>query len=199
VPDTKGSARDTAFEFNIVLYLTSNHYVYGNGLYQNYRYETLYTPITDVQITGSSCENGVDPPDVSSVVFQKTTGSGITGAIAMATVYLKHGQSITISNLPEGYYYQITEAQSARFENPDIVVTDSAGTTPAYTVNEWQVSQSQVTSDATYVDYRNKIRIIPPTGIVVDYLPFVMMIAFAVCSGILLTIHRCKHGSARGR
>jgi hypothetical protein len=104
--------------------------------------------------------------------------------------------------LPVGFCYRITEEGADGFDDPEITVTDSTDTTPSYTASGLQVSQSQVTADATSVHYQNiktSVEIVPATGIRTDVLPYAIMIAFSACFGILLTIHRRKHGSARGR
>jgi hypothetical protein len=200
VDSIRTADRNTEFTFVVQLYTVSSHYSIPSS--SATRYETLYTPITDVQVTGSSTQSGVDPPDVSSVSFQTTTESGMTGSIATATITLKHGQSITLSNLPVGFCYRITEEGADGFDDPEITVTDSTDTTPTYTASGLQVSQSQVTADSTSVHYQNiktSVEIVPATGIRTDVLPYAIMIAFSACFGILLTIHRRKHGSARGR
>jgi hypothetical protein len=57
--------------------------------------------------------------------------------------------------------------------------------------------------DAT--EAKNAIRfinistLIVPTGIRVDILPYAMMIAFAACAGMLLTIYKRKHRMVRRR
>lgn len=84
VTGTRGD-RNRAFTFHILL--TDEE---GNVLAGSYPY------------TGSSIENGIDAPKNGNFILSEGTGM----------VALKHGQRITISGLPAGTHYRVTEAEA---------------------------------------------------------------------------------------
>ncbi|MDO4288152.1 MAG: DUF5979 domain-containing protein [Eubacterium sp.] len=117
-----------------------------------------------------------------SVATTPSTES-LTAAIGVGDsfdFYLKDGESITISNLPVGTQYEITE-DLENIQNAGSYVTTLDNTTLAptditYTANTKTASGAldDVTNSITYINALNNIT---PTGLFIDNLPYLLLAA----------------------
>lgn len=94
---------------------------------------------------------------------------------------LKHGESITVSNLPVGATYTVTEGDTDYKETYEV---DSAKAT------EGRVASGEVGKDGSAVAYTNEKGFAPQTGITMNALPFVGIAVVAVAGGAALVISR---------
>ena len=120
-----------------------------------------------------------------------------------ATFYLKSGESVSVTGLPKGAAYQVTEGTK--------VVTDTNGTqsvaddaadngyTETYKQNDatdyttGTVATGTVQDTTTTVDYKNDKGFATNTGITMNTLPFVVVATVAVAGGAALVISRRRH------
>lgn len=109
---------------------------------------------------------------------------------AMVTVKLIHGQDVTFNNIPAGVTYTVTEqakheAADPNGSNPETGYTvtyadeKSAGTITADTVDTVKV----VNTKGTTVN----------TGVVLDSLPYILLIAVAVVAVVLFTARKRRN------
>ena len=120
-----------------------------------------------------------------------------------ATFYLKSGESVSVTGLPKGADYQVTEGTK--------VVTDSNGTqsvaddaedngyTETYKLNDatdytaGTVATGKVQDATTTVAYKNDKGFATNTGITMNTLPFVAVATVAVAGVAALVISRRRH------
>lgn len=97
---------------------------------------------------------------------------------------LKHGGMITISNLPQGIYYieeETTENYKARITVVDGVVADEDNSAKA-TVT--------LGAEAKTVAYTNECDLKPDLGILLDTLPYIVILAVVAGGGVLLMLRK---------
>ena len=92
-----------------------------------------------------------------------------------ATFYLKHGETLTIANLPYGVTYTVTEADytSEGYDEEDIVYSDDAN--------------KKIDSATDTVTITNTKGTTVDTGVVLDSLPYILLIAVAVVGVVAFT------------
>ena len=92
-----------------------------------------------------------------------------------ATFYLKHGETLTIANLPYGVTYTVTEADytSEGYDEENIVYSDDAN--------------KKIDSATDTVTITNTKGTTVDTGVVLDSLPYVLLIAVAVVGVVAFT------------
>ncbi len=92
-----------------------------------------------------------------------------------ATFYLKHGETLTIANLPYGVTYTVTEADytSEGYDEEDIVYSDDAN--------------KKIDSATDTVTITNNKGTTVDTGVVLDSLPYILLIAVAVVGVVAFT------------
>lgn len=112
---------------------------------------------------GSKLGNGTDPLATTTISVGPP-----------AIFYLKHGETLTIANLPYGVTYEVTEADytSDGYE-AKIVFSDA--------INK------EIDSVADAVTITNTKESTVDTGIVLDSLPYVLLIAVAVVGVVIFT------------
>ena len=98
-----------------------------------------------------------------------------------ATFYLKHGETLTIANLPYGVTYTVTEADytSEGYDEEDIVYSDDAN--------------KKIDSATDTVTITNNKGTTVDTGVVLDSLPYVLLIAVAVVAVVLFTVRKRRN------
>jgi len=124
-----------------------------------------------------------------------TTGTGKSGTIATGGSFsLKHGETVRIYNLANGDKYTVTEDNSAAADGYKTSVSGTASgtaftevkdiTTAAKTAGEQTFATNAIDSQA----FVNNKGVTPPTGVVMEVLPFVLLVAFAALAGIAALI-----------
>jgi pilin isopeptide linkage protein/LPXTG-motif cell wall-anchored protein len=120
-----------------------------------------------------------------------------------ATFYLKSGESVSVTGLPKGTAYTVTEGTKVVSvdENGNKSVADDAadnGYDEKYTVNsgDQQTGTEEtgtVQDNTTSVAFENEKGFIPQTGITMNTLPFAVVATVAVAGGAALVISRRRH------
>lgn len=134
-------------------------------------------------------------PDGDTVVGDITaTASGATvpggwpaadaeARTATATFTLKHGQSVTFSNIPKGVSYVIKEAEA----NADGYTTKVGS---ADYVNADGFSGSIATSEDDTAAFNNDKDVEIDTGVALDFVPYVLIMALALAGFVTMKIRR---------
>lgn len=101
------------------------------------------------------------------------------------TVTLKHGQTITVSNLPVGVTYTVTEEK-----------TNADGSTWVYNTTGEAVAINDVLPSITADNNANKVEIVnkhegtPDMGVVLDNAPYIAMLAIVAIGGVALMLNK---------
>lgn len=101
------------------------------------------------------------------------------------TVTLKHGQTITVSNLPAGVTYTVTEKK-----------TNDDGSTWVYKTTGEAVAINDVLPSITANNNENKVEIVnkhegtPDMGVVLDNAPYIAMLAIVAIGGVALMLNK---------
>lgn len=101
------------------------------------------------------------------------------------TVTLKHGQTITVSNLPVGVTYTVTEEK-----------TNADGSTWVYNTTGEAVAINDVLPSITTDNNANKVEIVnkhegtPDMGVVLDNAPYIAMLAIVAIGGVALMLNK---------
>lgn len=120
---------------------------------------------------GSKLENGADD-SISSTISIGTP----------ATFYLKHGETFTIENLPYGVTYTVAEA--------DYTGEQDGGYSPAdYTYSDGGTVKTVDTASETVRITNNKEAAVD-TGIVLDSLPYVLLLVLSIGGAVLFLLKR---------
>ncbi len=116
----------------------------------------------------------------ATVVVDGTSYTWAIDGTTHHTITLKHGETVTIENLPEGVDYTITED----FSNSDWSTTADgvAGTT----------TDGTITADKD-VDYVNTHNGVPDTGVLVDNAPYITLMAVAGAGTLTLFLSKRRH------
>ena len=106
----------------------------------------------------------------------------------MVTVKLIHGQDVTFNNIPAGVTYTVTE--QAKHEAPD---PNGSNPETGYTVTyegETGTIAENVTAAAKVINTKGTT---VNTGVVLDSLPYVLLIAVAVVAVVLFTVRKRRN------
>lgn len=101
------------------------------------------------------------------------------------TITLKHGQTATISNLPVGVTYTVTEKK-----------TNDDGTAWVYDTTGEAVAINDVLPSITANNNENKVEIVnkhegtPDMGVVLDNAPYIAMLAIVAIGGVALMLNK---------
>ena len=107
---------------------------------------------------------------------------------AMVTVKLIHGQDVTFNNIPAGVTYTVVE--QAKHEAPD---PNGSNPETGYTVTyegETGTIAENVTAAAKVINTKGTT---VNTGVVLDSLPYVLLIAVAVVAVVLFTVRKRRN------
>jgi hypothetical protein len=162
----RGSFADTNKEFSFRIRLTDGDSKPLSGSFQ----------VSPGTIKGTNAT----APVVSSIELD-TSGE--------ATVYLKHGQTITLENLPADYEYQITELETA----DNHYTTEITATGNAVIDNSGRtVKNLSNNEDATTVSYINTLEIVVPTGINSNLIPLLAACILTILATALWCLYAEK-------
>ena len=100
------------------------------------------------------------------------------GTVTGDSIALKHGESFVVKSLPVGTQYSVTESDPGE----NYVVT--IGGTNALTAT------GELAAEGTTVEFLNTLQQAPPTGIVLDMLPFALLAAMIGGGLVLLSKKR---------
>jgi hypothetical protein len=130
------------------------------------------SPLSDLDIK-------IDLPDQTETVL--TTDEG-----GVLTFRLKHGQKVTLQNLPQGTRYTITEDEALGYSTT-FAVNDGSYTAPANRT----LSGTLDGKNDVLVHVTNDCDLVVPTGIQTETQPYVLMLAFVLVAALLwITVKR---------
>ncbi len=103
------------------------------------------------------------------------------------TVYftLKHGQNFVFDNIPEGVKYKVTEIEAAKYDYTTKL--NGTATTDGVLAQAEMTRNGDVT--AAYVNTKNQT---PDTGIALDAVPYVMIMAITLMGAAMMIVRRRK-------
>ena len=126
--------------------------------------------------------------DVTTLGAKATIGDSTTSITGTShTFKLKHGQNVKFTGLPVGTKISVTESATPNYKGSAEVVINN-GTKEA--VAETKYNEALTVSDKTLgqnkntVDVTNTYNYVPTTGIIMNTLPYVLMIA--LCGAALM-------------
>jgi LPXTG-motif cell wall-anchored protein len=167
---------DRKFQFEITLKDAEGQPVSGD-------YEVVLSDGVDISDSSlQTKEETIEIPDGKGILLLTQTTSTITFTGGKATVYLKHGQSVRIKEIPENYTYQMVElgASDSGYET-SIDIQTSQATMPTTISGSDTGAQSLKTY--TTVTYTNTLPDVPSTGNHTDYAPltvgFILLVLLA--------------------
>ena len=120
-----------------------------------------------------------------AVVTSKDGQNGMVWAIDGTTVHtvtIGHGETVTLTNLPEGVVYEVTEDQTT--ETPWVYTvtgqtTDTEGDKSVTTTNANNIVSIVNTHEGT-----------PDMGVVLDNAPYIAMLAIVAIGGVALMLNK---------
>lgn len=135
-------------------------------------------------------EDGKDDNYATATVHVSDTSNPANNATwtvggGQQTVTLKHGQTITVSNLPVGVTYTVTEEK-----------TNADGSTWVYNTTGEAVAINDVLPSITADNNANKVEIVnkhegtPDMGVVLDNAPYIAMLAIVAIGGVALMLNK---------
>lgn len=135
-------------------------------------------------------EDGKDDNYATATVHVSDTSNSANNATwtvggGQQTVTLKHGQTITVSNLPVGVTYTVTEKK-----------TNDDGTAWVYDTTGEAVAINDVLPSITANNNENKVEIVnkhegnPDMGVVLDNAPYIAMLAIVAIGGVALMLNK---------
>ena len=120
--------------------------------------------------------------DASTLGGVKGNGTAITLTGDTHTFTLKHNESLKFTGLPVGTTITVTEAGAANYKGSAKVFLNGVEQTPAAAASKYNelltaVDQKKLGQNKNTVDVTNTYNYVPTTGIIMNTLPYVLMIA----------------------
>jgi hypothetical protein len=119
--------------------------------------------------------------DITMLLPDQTERVCTTDANGGLTVSLKHGQTVTLQNLPQGTQYTITETEPGRYITTFVVTGGSYQPAGEHTQSGALDGEGNVVVEVT-----NQLNFVVPTGIRTEIKPVVIVAGFAFALGFLL-------------
>lgn len=169
-----GALGDLSKPFTFKITFNKNHDITDvSGLYKG---PQLPTNLDDVTVSG---KNGGD---------YLTIGEEYT-------VTMKHGQSLTFTNLPDGIQYEIYEDNSAYSATDSAVKLNKENVDYTVTVEgvQFNTNSEKVTSSVTAdvnAAFTNTNKATPDMGVVLDNAPYIAMLAIVAIGGVALMLNK---------
>ena len=130
----------------------------------------------------------IDSTDDTAI---STTGNATwTGTDGKFT--LKHGDTITFNKLPVGtyYVYELDEEGALKHYQTTWTGADTEQTTPIEGGAERKATVTIGADGAKTLAFTNHCKLIPDTGVLLDTLPYIVILAVVVGGGILLMLRK---------
>lgn len=168
---------------------------------QYFKFQIQITPAgsatRNYQISGFDPATTVDASPYNTGATQPTNPVSLTGnSQSTITVWLRHGQTFKIEDLPYGTSYTVTESANVGYDTPTTVVTGDNTNSTANDIasgTDKTVTDSSLTADTT-VQYTNHKDADVPTGISLSSGAAIMGILLAL--GLLVLAFVPKRMSA---
>lgn len=148
---------------------------------QFFTFTVVLTNVPDGTYTISGANGDASSGNTPATTITVSQGTGT------ATVYLKHGQKITIEDLPKGAKYTITETSATGYTTAIELDGDGSAdvtSTPGdLKVEEKSEDGMSGDTDVTYINTRNGVI---PTGVLMTIAPFVALILVGVLGAAIV-------------
>ena len=168
-----GDKTDLVYESNVPLQeITISKTVTGNMADINEYFEFTLNITNGIEGATYSVSGAHSVDGTSPATEPTTLVPGVN------TIYLKHGQTITIGNLPEGTKYTITEKNATDYET-----FIDGSTTNSKVSSEKTVTSANTDDNTAFVN--NKIET-TLTGIFLNVAPFIALIALAIAGIVII-------------
>lgn len=133
----------------------------------------------------------VDPDTVYIGTIKRVAGGAETVTLILGesvTFTLAHGEELSFADLPVGATYTVSQTEYPDYIKTVVVTSDGAEVTGAASESDVLIGEK-----LNKVDYTNTKDDTVPTGIIVNNLPFFILILVAVCglAGYLVYRRRC--------
>lgn len=111
-------------------------------------------------------------------------GNGVTlDATGQCTFQLGNGENMKFTGLPVGTTITVTEAAKANYKGSTVVTLNGVETSKAATkYNEAITASGKLGQKKNIVDVTNKFNNVPTTGIIMNTLPYVLMVALCAAA-----------------
>jgi len=146
-----------------------------------------------IKVTLTSTENVANDITIESNATSLTAETAKNWKTKEITFTAKGGQSITIKNIPTGVKYTIEEDGeiTRHLENNDATTQmNNANNATAYYVEGEVKTPTAIGDTAAFETIKNTKEITVPTGISMETLPYVLILAVAVMGAAVLVIRK---------
>lgn len=161
-------------------------------------------------VTGAFGERGkdftfkVEPKDENGKTATGVSHSNLNNGTSLESFTLKHGESVTLYEIPVGTTITITETGANDYKTSATghsqSVTGSNPRTFTYKVEERNGVATLVSTDTgaeavahNAITVTNDFDGTPDTGVLLDTLPYLILLAVAVAGGVLVVVRKRKH------
>lgn len=117
---------------------------------------------------------------ISNLTYSATSDKDDYSSYSFA---LSHGSSITFNNLPAGTYFVVEDDYSGNKYKTSYVLDDSDSV-------EKRDAEVEMQGNARTLSFTNKRDLLPDTGVLLDTLPYIVILAVVVGGGILLMLRK---------
>lgn len=162
------------------------------------------------KVTGAFGERGkdftfkVEPKDENGKTATGVSHSNLNNGTSLESFTLKHGESVTLYEIPVGTTITITETGANDYKTSATghsqSVTGSNPRTFTYKVEERNGVATLVSTDTgaeavahNAITVENNFDGTPDTGVLLDTLPYLILLAVAVAGGVLVVVRKRKH------
>jgi hypothetical protein len=111
-----------------------------------------------------------------------------TDASGHLTLSLKHGQAVTLQDLPQGTKYTITESGADYYTTTFSVTGGTLGSSGSHTQSGALTGSADVT-----VQVNNDLTVAVPTGIRTEVQPFLVLLAFSLVTLLLMILGKKRN------
>lgn len=130
----------------------------------------------------NAANNGVVLPDGATNPSTIAVGSE-------ATIYLKHKGEATISNLPAGVTYTVTELES---DDAYRVSVDVYSTTTAFN-EEDKTASGTIVNDTNAVNFHNNHEGVLDTGVILDNAPYIALLTIVAAGAVVMIMKKRRN------
>lgn len=148
----------------------------------------------------------VEPKDENGKTATGVSHSNLNNGTSLESFTLKHGESVTLYEIPVGTTITVTESDANEYETKATNYKDYIKTgdrTFVYKVVEQDGVATLVTEngligasqkvDGNAITVENNFDGTPDTGVLLDTLPYLILLAVAVAGGVLVVVRKRKH------
>lgn len=145
----------------------------------------------------------VEPKDENGKTATGVSHSNLNNGTSLESFTLKHGESVTLYEIPVGTTITVTETGANEYETSATGHKNSISSgerTFTYEVVEKDgkavlvsLGEDSKPFDGTAITVENNFDGTPDTGVLLDTLPYLILLAVAVAGGVLVVVRKRKH------